>query len=81
MQADSRYDMVLFKWADVNVLVSKKPKCLDGLLMSFIHPNGSPKTVIFPNNEASFTRRHFWTKREYWQENIIKLGSEQYPRK
>lgn len=76
MQADSCFDMILFKWADLNVLMSKKPKCLDGLLMSFIHPNRSPKTVGFLNNEASFTRIHVWTKREYWWENIIKLGSK-----
>lgn len=44
--------MVLFKWPHLNGLVSKKPKCLYGLLMSFIHPNRFPKTVGFPNNEV-----------------------------
>lgn len=70
--------MVLFKWPHLNGLVSKKPKCLYGLLMSFIHPNRFPKTVGFPNNEASFTRKHFWPKTEYRWKNIFKLGSEEF---
>lgn len=64
MQADSRFNMVLFNMADLNELVSKNPKYLNGLLMSFIRPNRSLKTVVAPNNEASFIRIYFWTKRE-----------------
>jgi len=43
--------------------------------MSFIHSYRFPKSAWFQSNKASFTRIHFWTKREHWWENI-KLGSQ-----